>query len=384
VIRGVAIIGTLATNVWVFSHPWGLLGMLSAPVLPGESSSAAATQWALMALAQGKFLALLSVTFGVGLEIQHRSAVRQQRRWPGRYLWRATLLFLDGVINYVLIAEFDVLMGYAVTAAIVSFVLLTRPRTQRVLILAFGGIHLAVMTLIVLTVTAFPATDAAVSPPETESPYATGSFRDLAAFRVDNAVIFRAEPVLIGFLSIAMFLVGAALLRAGVFSAEGARLRRRLMIAGAVAVPVDVALAMSATSAGLLLERYVVAPVVALGILGVVVELCHRRGTHGWFGRRFTEIGRVALSAYLLQNLLGGALFYGWGLGLAHSMAAWRVPVTAAAFLAITAVVALAAHLWLRTFPVGPVEWLWRAAADLGSRSRGNTPARGPVDSLPS
>lgn len=370
VVRGIAIVGTLATNIWVFSHPWGLLGMLSAPVLSSESSAAATTQLALMALAQGKFLALLSLTFGVGLAIQHRSAVRQQRRWPGRYLWRAALLFVDGVVNYILIAEFDVLMGYAVTAAVVSFLLLTRPRAQRALIVVFGGIHLAVMSLLVLVLTVLPGADADLPLPSEPSPYADASFLGLAAFRLDNAAVFRAEPVLIGFLSLAMFLAGAALLRAGVFSAEGARLRRRLMIAGLCAVPLDLFLALSATSAGLLLERYVVAPVVALGILGLVVELCVRRGTGGWFARRATEIGRVALSAYLLQNLLGGALFYGWGFGLASTLAPWRVPVTVAAFLVITAVVAAAAHLWLRRFSTGPVEWLWRAAADLGTRPR--------------
>ncbi|KAA9151491.1 hypothetical protein F6B41_18125 [Microbacterium lushaniae] len=26
VVRGAAIVGTLGTNIWVFSHPWGLVG----------------------------------------------------------------------------------------------------------------------------------------------------------------------------------------------------------------------------------------------------------------------------------------------------------------------------------------------------------------------
>jgi uncharacterized protein len=374
VVRGIAIVGTLATNIWVFSHPWGLLGMLSAPTLPGES--AATAQLVLMALAQGKFLALLSLTFGIGLALQHRSAVRHHRRWPGRYLWRAALLFLDGVVNYVLIAEFDVLMGYAVTAAVVSFLLLTRPRAQRAMIFVFGGIHVALISLIVLALTTIPGANVEGTLPEGPSPYADSSFAQLAVFRLDNVGVFRAEPVLIGFLSLAMFLVGAALLRAGVFAAEGGRLRRRLMIAGACAAPVDLVLALTATPAGLLLERYVAAPVVGLGLLGLLVELCHRRGTNGWWTRRAKEIGRVALSCYLLQNLLGGALFYGWGLGLAESLEPWRVPVTVLAFLGITVVVASAAHLWLRRFSTGPVEWLWRAAANLGVRDRPSTASR--------
>ncbi|WZH35810.1 MAG: DUF418 domain-containing protein [Microbacterium enclense] len=369
VVRGLAIVGTLATNIWVFSHPWGLLGMLSAPVLPGESKAAAAAQLALMALAQGKFLALLSLTFGVGLALQHRSAVRHHRRWPGRYVWRAALLFVDGAVNYILIAEFDVLMGYAVTAAVVSFLLLTRPRVQRRLILVFGGIHHLLITSIVVALTLIPGANANAALPHEPSPYATASFWGLAVFRLDNVAVFRAEPVLIGFLSLAMFLGGAALWRAGVFGAEGVRLRRRLMIVGACAAPIDLLLGLTGSPAGLLLERYVAAPVVALGILSIVVEMCLRRGTTGWWAQRATEIGRVALSAYLLQNLLGGAIFFGWGLGIAQSLQPWRIPVTVGAFVVITAVVAASAHLWLRRFTTGPVEWLWRAAAGDGRRS---------------
>lgn len=376
-VRGLAIIGTLATNVWVFSHPWGLWGMLQNPVLPGASDAAATAQLVLMALAQGKFLALLSLTFGVGLAMQHRAAQRRGARWPGRYLWRAALLFLDGVVNYILIAEFDVLMGYAVTAAVVSVLLVTRPRAQRAMILGFAAAHVALITGLVLLLAAFPADEADTAAPTSSNPYATASFLGLAAFRLDNNAVFRAEPVLIGFLSLALFLAGAALLRADVFGAAGARLRRRLMLAGAIAAPVDLALALTASPGGLLLERYVVAPVVALGLLGLVADVCLRHGTAGWVARRCTEIGRVALSAYLLQNLLGAAVFYGWGLGLAETTQAWRVPVTVAMFLLITVVVAAAAHLCLRRFRRGPVEWLWHAAADIG-RHRASPPAGRP------
>ncbi|QHC63595.1 DUF418 domain-containing protein [Rathayibacter festucae] len=365
VVRGVAIIGTLGTNIWLFSHPWGLLGMLSEPVTAGTSPGAQTVQLVLMALAQGKFLALLSLTFGIGLAIQHASAVRRGRRWPGRYLWRATLLLLDGAVNYVLIAEFDVLMGYAVTGAVVAWLLLTRPRTQRRTVILLGALHVLLISALVAFVATQPG---AGQGPTGRSPYADDSFLGLALFRLQNAAVFRAEPVLIGVLSLAMFLLGAQLLRAGLFAEEGRLLRRRLMVVGAVAAPVDLALGLTGSAAGLLAERYLVAPLVALGLLALLAELGLRRGSDGWVARRAREVGRVALSAYLLQNLLGGALFYGWGLGLAVSAAPSRVPVTIGAFVLIAAIVVLAAHLWLRRFAVGPVEWLWRRSEQLGSR----------------
>ena len=366
VVRGVAILGTLGTNIWLFSHPWGLLGMLSEPVTPGTSAPAQTAQLLLMALAQGKFLALLSLTFGIGLAIQHASAVRRGRRWPGRYLWRATLLLLDGAVNYVLIAEFDVLMGYAVTGAVVAWLLLTRPRTQRRTVIILGALHVLLISALVALVATQPGSTGAG--PAGRSPYADASFLGLALFRLQNAGVFRAEPVLIAFLSLAMFLLGAQLLRAGLFAEDGRRLRRRLMVLGALAAPVDLVLGLTGSAAGLLAERYLLAPLVALGLLALLAELGLRRGSDGWIARRAREVGRVALSAYLLQNLLGGALFYGWGLGLAVTAAEWRVPVTIGAFVLVAAIVVLAAHLWLRRFPVGPVEWLWKRGEQLGGR----------------
>jgi uncharacterized protein len=363
IVRGVAIVGTLGTNIWVFSHPWGLLGVLTNPVLAETEQAEGMAQLFLMALAQGKFLALLTLVFGVGLAIQHDSAVRRGTRWPGRYLWRAFLLFVDGAINYVLIAEFDVLMGYAVTGGIVAWLLLTRPRAQRAVILVAGGLHFLLISAIVALV-AFDPTAINGEGPQGSSPYADASFFGLAAFRLENLVVFRTEPVLIGLLSLAMFLLGARLYRADVFGVDGGALRRQLMIAGACAVPIDLALGIFGGTAGLLAERYLVAPVVALGILGLIAELSLRRGSDGWFGRRIREIGRVALSAYILQNLLGGAVFYGWGFGLAEATASHRLLVTVVAFAVITSLVALFAHLWLRRFETGPVEWLWKLGAN--------------------
>ncbi|WP_430592781.1 DUF418 domain-containing protein [Humidisolicoccus flavus] len=370
VARGIAILGTLGTNIWLFSHPWGLLGILSEPVTDETSGLAAHAQLVLMALTQGKFLALLTLMFGMGMALQHRSTVRRHGRWPGRYLWRAALLFLDGLINYILIAEFDVLMGYAVTGAIVAWLLLTRPRTQRTLIVVFGSLHVLLISAIAAVVLLAPSSDDGMTSSSDLSPYANSSFFELALFRLDNLVLFRAEPVLIGFLSIAMFLLGAKLLHAGVFAPEGQRLRRRLIWVGATAVPIDLALGIFGGTAGMLVERYVVAPFVALGLLALIAEVCIRRPVGGWWSNRVSELGRVALSAYLLQNLLAGAIFYGWGFGLAAAVGEWRVLVTVAAFLLVSIIVVTAANLWLRKFRLGPMEWLWAKGSSVSLSRR--------------
>lgn len=264
VLRGIAILGTLGTNIWIFTNVDGLIGYILGA---NEGSGTWGTvQSVLQQITQGKFLGLLTIMFGVGLAIQQRSAARRGHRWPGKYYWRAILLFIDGTVNYFLFTEFDVLTGYAVTGLIVAYLLAMSIRRQRVALFTAAGIHVALLTLVVWALaTTTPTTVAQqqLSP----NPYADGSFFELVAFRAEHLVLFRSEVIFILPMSIALFLAGAALLRAGVLEPHGAALRSRLMIAGAIALPLDFAAGLVGGDAGLVLGRYGFAPIVAFGIL---------------------------------------------------------------------------------------------------------------------
>ncbi|WP_239469987.1 DUF418 domain-containing protein [Archangium violaceum] len=71
----------------------------------------------------------------------------------------------------------------------------------------------------------------------------------------------------------------------------------------------------------------------------------------------FVPLGRMALTNYLCQTVLGLLLFYGYGLNLMGRVGSvWLLPLTP---------VLLAAQwgfsvLWLRHHSQGPVEWVWR------------------------
>ncbi|WP_280424628.1 DUF418 domain-containing protein [Nocardia carnea] len=363
VLRGIAILGTLGTNIWILTDPEGMIGYLNRLVTAPEDG----WMWAekvLQQLAQGKFLGLLTVMFGIGLAIQQASAQRAGRGWPGGYPWRAALLFLDGLLNFLLIAEFDVLMGYAVTALIVAFLLARSPRAQGRWLIGMLCLHLTLIALYALSLTVAGSTDGADAEPLSPNPYADGSFWDLVLFRIENAGLFRVEPILILPLSIALFLVGARLFHAGVFASGGTRLRRRLLILGfGIAAPADLLLGVFGGGDWVLVGRYAIAPLVSLAILALVAEFYVRRPATGFAGRRLSEIGRAALSCYILQNLVAAIICSGWGFGLAARFAPDdRVPFTVATYLVVVLVIALFAHFWLRRFERGPVEWLWHAS----------------------
>lgn len=362
VMRGIAILGTLGTNIWIFTNPEGFIGYVS-----GVGRAEGVWRWVeavLQQLCQGKFLGLLTVMFGISLAIQQHSAQRRGDSWPGAYPVRAGLLFVDGVVNFLLFTEFDVLTGYAVTGLIVAFVLATSARSQRIWLSAAVLVHVAILVVIVGAVVASPPPEDNPPVQQQPNPYAEGSFWDLVVFRVDHLLVFRAETILILPVAIAMFIAGAMVFRAGVLAPEGAELRRRLMIVGfIVALPIDLIVGLFWGSAGMLVGRYLTAAIVAFGVLAAVAQFYVAGRVPGIVGRALGTVGRMALSCYVLQNALAGALCYGWGLGLAQRMGPGTVvPGTIGVYALVVAVLMLFSKLWLSRWERGPLEMLWQAS----------------------
>lgn len=355
VARGLAILGTLATNVWVFTHPDGLLGSVLAP--PDEGLGPALAQ----VLPLGKSLALLSLLFGVGLELQRRSAVRRGIPWGRAHRVRALVLLAEATVHFLLVAEFDVLMGYAVALLLAGPVLAWPDRSRRRLVVVLVAVHVAALTTLVLVLgRVAPGTTTGTGTTtgrELDTPYADGSFLDLVLFRLENLAVFRAEPVGLLPLSVASFLLGAGLVRAGLLDRGASRLRRRLVALGAVGLVAEAVLLVAGGGYAVLLTRYGTAVLVALGVLSLVLQAQDRRGAAGprWVGRRLAEVGRCALSCYVLQNLLTAALCYGWGLGWAATTTD-RPRLTFVVYVLVAAVVLAVAHALARTGRRGPLE----------------------------
>ncbi|GII05639.1 DUF418 domain-containing protein [Planobispora takensis] len=366
VLRGVAIMGTLGTNIWIFTDPGGPAAVFDALAQPGAVESF------LRFLTNGKFLALLTLLFGVGLELQYRSARRRGTPWPGWYLWRAALLFAEGLIHYFLIFEFDVLMGYAITSMIVAYLIGRSDRAVRAWMIGVGSTFVVAIGL--LTAVLLAQQDTAADPASAPGTlFSQGSYGEQVAARFELFGLYRLEAVFIIPMGVVLFLLGSRLTRAGVFedSGRGAALRRRLMILGlGVGAPLNL-LTSFAGEGWFLVDRYLLPPLVALGLLGLVTAIVHRMsGAPGPLRRGLTAVGRTALSCYVFQNLAGAVLCYGWGLGLAarlDGLRPWWVPV---AWAVICVLFMTLASLWLRRHDRGPLELVWQWAYRAPQRSR--------------
>ncbi|MGV2883155.1 MULTISPECIES: DUF418 domain-containing protein [Paenibacillus] len=357
ILRGFAIIGTLGTNIWLFANLGDLNKMFSNPLEPWWSSGDQLLQTMMLLLVNGKFLGLLTLLFGAGMEMKRQKAQREGYTWPGVYIWTCVLLLIDGLLHYTLVMEYDVLMSYAITGMIVSFIINRSRRFILIMMGITGGVHLIGITGITALL-AMESGSAFNGMDTITGLYASGTWWEQVMFRLSNFGFFRTESIAIIPLNVFLFLLGALLMRAQIFSDhDSGRLKRRnLMIVGlAAGIPLNLLLLVPGGIMDLFV-RYISAPVLTLGYLGLIAYMMNKNIFPRLFNR-FGEIGKMALSCYILQNIIASALFYGWGLGLGGQLSSLFILLM---WASICVVLMIFSHFWLRRFRQGPVEWVWR------------------------
>ncbi len=374
VLRGVALFGILVVNMGAFrgaAHP-----VVDEARFPGTTARLAegVVTW----LAQGKFFPLFSFLFGYGLIVQ-RARAGAGGRWGPRIARRLIGLGVLGVLHGVLAFSGDILLTYALAGAVLVALALADDRTVRItaVVLVATSAVVTAATAAGLNALAWAdggaegiAGDAAV----TAGRYRSGSFLTVTGQRAVELAIATVAQFPLGAFTTVLGVMAAGLLagRAGLFSRPG-RYRRPLERARAWGLAVGlVGGLVFAVVTGLLGGREptasittavfaatavgtLTAPFLTAGLVASVALVRHRG--RGRLLRALAPAGRMALTNYLAQSAVCSLLFSGYGLG-------WYGRVGPLAGLALaTAVFAaqgLASHLWLRTFAVGPVEWLLR------------------------
>ena len=379
VLRGFALFGILLVNMAIFANP------VQYAMLPPTESSALdrAATWLVRFLAEGKFFSLFSFLFGLGFTIQMARAEAKGQRFIPRYLRRAAVLLLIGLVHGIFIWVGDILTYYAILGVLLLFfrhmkikwvwtwvvVLSLLPSLLSLLgsiswQMGMAGNPELVEQTILEQEQMFKGMIA-----QAYQVYANGSFVEITQQRVSDLVFMWLISLFIAPTIFAMFLLGSIFGRKGYLhnAAEHTTLFRRLLLWGGPVGLIGNAIYASLIAAGSRTEltwgttlatfgQAIGAPALMLAYMSAIT-LGMLNPT--WQPRLqvLAPVGRMALTNYLLQSLICTTIFYGYGFGLFGKMGA-------AAGIVLTVVIyALQipwSHWWLARFQFGPVEWLWR------------------------
>jgi uncharacterized protein len=73
--------------------------------------------------------------------------------------------------------------------------------------------------------------------------------------------------------------------------------------------------------------------------------------------KAITLVGKMALSNYILQSIVCGAIFYGYGLGQYNHFSRSNLILIV---VGIWLFQILISCIWMKNFSIGPLEWVWR------------------------
>jgi len=363
ILRGFAVLGTLGTNIWLFAYLGDLNYVFTFEHNKWWADVQDFIRVCVLFLINGKLLGLLTIMFGVGLELKYRQTLRNGLPWPGMYRWTCIFLLTEGFLHYTLVLEYDILMSYGVTAAIVAGIIKGGDRAIRRAMKITGGIHGAIMLLILLAGILAGMTGANVSIGDWSavvSLYQEGSWLAQVRNRLEHFAVMRLEALFVIPMNVFLFLLGIRMMRDGVFAPEerGRQLRGKLLVLGlGLGLPLNALIFIPGGYFDLPV-RYLFAPVLAIGYIGLLAKLAEA-GKIRWLWDTLAKVGRMSLSCYILQNITASVLFYGWGLGLGGQVNSAGVVLI---WLAVSGFQMAFASVWLRCFRLGPMEYARKLA----------------------
>jgi uncharacterized protein len=137
VVRGFALIGIFMMNVEYFNRPIATLGRGMAPGLSGIDWWAS---WFVAYFVEGKFWTIFSLLFGMGFAVMLQRAEGAGREFKRPYLRRVLALAVFGALHFVFLWDGDILLTYAVAAAMLMVALHATPRPLLLTVAAVAGL----------------------------------------------------------------------------------------------------------------------------------------------------------------------------------------------------------------------------------------------------
>ena len=334
------------------------------------------SRWIIRNLFSGKFYAIFSMLFGLSFYL---ILDRKQNSSPLKFAWRLILLLLIGYVNHVFYRG-DFLVVYA----IFGFILLlarTLPSKYILLIglfLAVNGPNIIIQTLNLLGIPFqlhwyIPM---GASPAEANNTYfdliLNGNLQNVMISNGTIGIINKFNYLVYSgrfWVVPGLFLLGLWIGRQKYHERlDQLKWGRIMLISALIGIPMVFIHFHFYTADHAPLVRFIAFLAeelsnifVPLFYIGLVFSLFEWEPA-GKVLKYLVPLGRMGLSTYVIQSLVGIFIFYGYGLGLFLKLSATLAIVIGIAVFTTQTIFSV---WWFKRFKYGPLEWLWRSGTNL-------------------
>ena len=372
-VRGFALLGIMFVNMTWFTG-FAVLSADQRRAL-GSQQIDLVVNWLIEVFVAGKFWTIFAFLFGVGAAIQFGKFDGQTDSATGPYVRRTTVLLLLGLSHGFFLWFGDIMSLYAVAGFALLLFISKSDQTNLLwagALLVLPIVQMAIWLIACQISGCTEGVDPGHGPAELLTVFAAGTYREVLAANYE----FLQERWLIAvydgrFLKLTgLFLVGwwsgkqQVLWRA---DEHHTLLLRVVLIAVLIGMPANLLAASCFAGVSLRppsLDGLLVASLKTIGIpalgLGYVAALSIwlTRQPRSILAQMLAIAGRLSLTNYVMQSIIGVIIFYGYGFGQWGSYGvAWSIPL----ILMIFAFQVLFSYFWLRLFKYGPLEWVWRS-----------------------
>ena len=379
-LRGFAVLGIFIANLPYFAGT-AFLG-------EEELASMQSATWDAGVMAfqhifvEAKFYSLFSLLFGVGFGLQQRRAMAKDQDFYSFFARRMWFLLLMGFIHLIVWIG-DILVLYA----LLGFLLLLFREMPPRKLLIWAGVFLAAPVLLDAVRYSAGGNDVLATPF-----FAIGSRLNEAFKNPDDLITQMKQPGLVDFFQcniagmffrfgdfiytnrpfkvLGMFLVGLWIVKSGLIDEWQHRqpvLKRVLLLGLLIGVPANIgvfAISEHIDGYSLHLLNLVKSLLQSLGVVTLCLAYVAWMGliwissSTGGLLRNVVPVGRMSLSNYFLQTLIGICVFHGVGCGFVGSVGDIYLLFFGMGFFVLQSFLSA---WWLKRFRFGPAEWLWRS-----------------------
>ncbi|MFJ7976053.1 DUF418 domain-containing protein [Peribacillus sp. NPDC096379] len=364
-LRGLAILGIFLVNMPDFHSPF-----LHINPLEWWRDNPDRIFYILVDLfAQASFYPMFAFLFGFGAVILAKRAQDRNQSFPLVFSRRLVVLLVIGCVHAFFIWHGDILINYA----LFGFFFLLFYRMSGITLLWLGSLLFAIPALLfslLMMLIYFTIPDEAVIPTNFEmvkasiEAYQLGTFMEIFQQRfVEWYMVNNLGNGIILFFSIfPLFLIGAGFAKLKWLEKTKEHQRKLAMIA-VVCLVIGSLLKASPYIANynyftVSLQDMIGGPVISIFYITAIVLLLQNKSI-AKIVSLLANVGRLSMSNYLLQSIIGTLLFYSYGFGLYDkiSFTTGVVLVVVIYFLQL-----VLSTIWLKYYRIGPVEYIWRFA----------------------